>query len=305
MRESFGLEDVRAFVAIVDLGGFNRAADALAITQSALTRRLQKLEDGIGGRLLDRTTRSVSLTAVGRQFLAPARRMLAQFSDSVAEIRDVIALRGGRVSVSALMTVSAFILPQVTARFRARHPDVRVRVFDATGADIPEHVRRGEAEFAIDMETNEANRDLDFTPLLRDRLVMACHRDHPLAGAGPVRWQKLETLPVVTLGGKSAIGQWLAGRWPVEGGRAGAIEVQHVSTLTAFLEAGLGVGVLLSIAMQAAGATALVYRPLVEPTLERTLGIVTAPGAALSPAAVAYRDILFDAMRPLPGYVGP
>lgn len=304
MREPFGLEDLRAFVAIVDRDGFNHAAEALSITQSALTRRLQKLEEGLGARLIDRTTRTVALTAVGAEFLPRARRVLAQFGETVAEIRDVIALKGGRVSVSALMTVSAFLLPQVTARFRGRHPDVRVRVFDTTGAAIPEHVRSGEAEFAVDMESNEANRGLDFAPLFRDGFVLACRHDHPLADPSPLPWSALPDMPLITLGSLSAIGQLLGARWPQESETAGHIQVQHVSTLTAYIEAGLGVGVMPALATQAPGAASLAYRPLVEPELGRTIGLVERPGGTLSPAAESYKSLLLDAARELPGYVG-
>ncbi|MDA0656550.1 MAG: LysR family transcriptional regulator [Proteobacteria bacterium] len=265
---------------------------------------VQKLEDGLGARLLDRTTRSQELTAIGQQFLASARRTLAQFSESVSDIRDVITLKGGRVSVAGLMTVSAYLLPQVVERFSAAFPGVRVRIFDATGAEIPEHVRRGEAEFAIDMQSNEAGRGLVFTPILYDGFVLACHKDHALAGAAPIEWQVLAGMPVISMGKISAIGQLLGDRWSEDGCLAGSIEVQHISTLTAFLEAGLGVGVMPSLATQMEGASSLCYRPLIEPDISRTIGIIEKIGGTLSPAAAEMKKIVLDVARMLPGYCG-
>ncbi|MEQ9122673.1 MAG: LysR family transcriptional regulator, partial [Alphaproteobacteria bacterium] len=76
MHDRFGLKEIAAFVRIVELGGFKAAAQELHVTPSALTQRLQKLEEAVGARLVDRTTRTVAATAVGRAFLPEARRMI-------------------------------------------------------------------------------------------------------------------------------------------------------------------------------------------------------------------------------------
>ena len=73
-------DGVQAFVVIAEVGGFGKAAEHLHLTQTALTRRIQKLENYLGVRLLDRTTRSVQLTQVGREFLPQAARMVTDMS---------------------------------------------------------------------------------------------------------------------------------------------------------------------------------------------------------------------------------
>ena len=74
------IDGIQAFVLVADLGGFSKAADQLHLTQTALTRRIQKLEAYLSVRLLDRTTRSVHLTAVGREFLPQARRLVNEMT---------------------------------------------------------------------------------------------------------------------------------------------------------------------------------------------------------------------------------
>ena len=78
----YELQDIRSFVKIAELGSFHEAAEVLHISQPALTRRIKKLEQGLGTSLLDRTTRRVSLTSVGRDFFPKARRLLDDFEDS-------------------------------------------------------------------------------------------------------------------------------------------------------------------------------------------------------------------------------
>ena len=80
---------IQAFVSVAELGGFRRAADELHVTQTALTRRVQHLEAYLGVKLLDRTTRSVALTAVGREFLPRARGIVAETNAAVLELKEV------------------------------------------------------------------------------------------------------------------------------------------------------------------------------------------------------------------------
>lgn len=297
MRTEFGLKEIDVFVKVVELGSFVKAARELRLTQSALTQRLKKLEDALGARLIDRTTRTVSPTAIGQNFLPAARRLLAQFERTVADLQDVIDIRGGRVTIASLISVATNILPAVLERFGARHPTVRVRVLDESEQDIVEHVRRGDAEFAIDMEMDAPDADLIFTTVMQDRFVMACRRDHPLAAGGPVRWEALTDMPVVTLGQRSGTSRLLYAQLPrAENNLAWRYEVQHLSTKMAFIEAGLGVGIIPEMSMQththAGAGSALVYRPLVEPDLSRSIVIVERRAATLSPAAAALKEAL-------------
>ena len=98
------LDDVIAFVRIAKLGSFKEAAEELYVTQSALSRRIKKLEDMLGARLLDRTTRRVSMTVIGKDFLPDAERMIEDFEKSVGDIVDVIQMRAGLVKVATNMT---------------------------------------------------------------------------------------------------------------------------------------------------------------------------------------------------------
>ena len=94
------LDDIRAFVAVAEFASFKRAADELGITQSALSRRLKKLEDGLGARLLDRTTRRIAVSTVGQEFLPEARRMVRDFEQSLRDIRDLVQIRTGMVALA-------------------------------------------------------------------------------------------------------------------------------------------------------------------------------------------------------------
>lgn len=291
------LREIEVFVKVIRLGSFKDAARDLNVTQSALTQRLQKLEDALGARLIDRTTRTLAPTAVGRSFLPAAERLLAQYDQSVADIRDFIQVRHGRVTIASLISIATYVLPQALLRFSEMHPDIRIRVIDDAEQDIAEHVRRGDAEFGIDMRTGDeaADPELAFTGVMEDRFVLACRPDHPLAAGGPVAWDALADMPVVMLGPRSGTSRLLAARLPA-GARqlTGRYEVQHLSTMIGFLEAGVGVGIVPVMALRAMEGRALVQRPLVAPELNRTVAVIERRDASLSPAAERLKALLLE-----------
>lgn len=299
MLGEFGIRDVEAFVRIVECGSFKEAAAQMRLTQSALTQRLKKLEQALGARLVDRTTRTVTPTVLGRTFLPSAQRLLRQFEETVSDIRGVIDIAGGRITIASLISVATYALPPVLRRFADSHPRVGVRILDESEQEIVQHVRRGEAEFAVDMLTGEPEPDLTVTPLLEDAFVLACRDDHPLAAGGPVPWSALPELPVIALGSRSGTSRLLNAQLAAQPRRpAWRHEVQHLSTLVGLLEAGIGVGIVPRMAMAGLASHRLVWRPLTGPNLARSLVLVERRGTTLSPAATALKGMLLEAMAP-------
>src|SRR5260370_11388716 len=112
---NFTLRELEAFLGVARLGNFTRAAKALHMSQPALTVRIRHLEDALGVRLLDRTTRSVALTQIGREFLPVVARVLGEIDAVSVNARDVAGRRRGVVTVAALPSVAATLLPGLIA----------------------------------------------------------------------------------------------------------------------------------------------------------------------------------------------
>lgn len=293
---TISIDDLRAVVLVAEEAGFGKAADALRLTQSALTRRLQKVEEELGARLFDRSTRQVRPTALGTEFLPAARRILNEYERSLAGIRDVIAKRRGLVTMTSLMTIAYGVLPGVLGGFNDRYPEIQVRVLDDTGDRIAGHVRSGAAEFGVDME-HPSDPDLGFEPLLTEPYVLACHPTHALAGATPLRWEDMEGRKLAVLGGASGIGRQLeasgrTGRW--------LFEVQHLSTLMGLIADGRVAGIVPALVLNAHAVAGLVSRPLADPGASRRIGVIRRRGAAMSPAASSLLDHVRSGLRRLP-----
>src|SRR6478672_4782263 len=111
------LGDLRAFVAVAERGSFHAAAGDLHLSQPALSRRVAKLEASLGVRLLERTTRKVELTTVGRDFARKARELLNGLDHSLLGIGEIAERMSGEVTIACVPSAVRYFLPQVLQRY--------------------------------------------------------------------------------------------------------------------------------------------------------------------------------------------
>jgi len=292
MSINFDLGDLRACVAVAELSSFRAAAETIHLSQPALSRRIEKLEDALGVRLFDRDTRNVELTAVGRDFVRKARTLLDELDTMLLGVQDVAANRFGQVTLACIPSAVHYFLPSVLRTYHERFPRIRVRVIDESANEVLSAVVHGKAELGINlMGTDEPT--IEFEPLLSEAFVAACHRDHALARQRSVTWTELAQWDYMTIdrvsGNRLVLDLALAG---LRGRPQASFETRHVSTLVAFVEAGLGVAAVPRLSMPRKGHPLLVSVPIAEPEVIRTVGLIRRRGRTLSQAAQHLYDIV-------------
>ena len=285
MAINFNLNDLQAFRAVAELSSFRKAAEALHVSQPAFSRRIEKLEEALGVQLLERTTRRVSLTSVGRDFDRKVQQLLDDLDHTLLGIRGVAATRMGEVTIACVPSTVYYFVSQVISRYHERYPKIRVKVFDASANEVLMAVSRSEADFGLNFVGGQ-EPDIEFKPLLEERFVAACRRDHPLAKKRRVTWTELAQYDYISVskasGNRLLLDQALANMAE----RPQSIyETQHVTTMLGLVEAGLGVAAVPSIAMPGADHPLLVSVPLSDPVITRKIGLIRRKGRSLSPAA--------------------
>ena len=290
------LSDLRAFTVVSRLGSFAAAAKTLHLSQPALSRRIAGLEELLGVRLLDRTTRSVALTAVGRQFLEDISQVMKDLDRSVAKLHDVSRLEAGDVTIGCIFSVVQHFLLEVIGGFREEHPRVMVRLVEESGDQVLASVKSGQADFAISY-TGMNDPDVEFTPLLKEPFVVACRPEHPLARRRTLRWKDLGEHPYALVSHesrvRSLIDQVLERAGPLP---RPVCEVRHVSTLIGMVETGVAVAVVPQLTLPNPPAP-VVGVLLQDPVVTRTVGMLRRRGRSLSPAATVMADTLVAAIR--------
>jgi DNA-binding transcriptional LysR family regulator len=290
------IADLRAFVTVGELQSFAAAAQALHLSQPALSRRISHLEGLLGVRLFDRTTRSVSLTVLGQQFLGEVRGLVQDLDRSVLSLRDAAELEAGDVTVGCVFSAVHHFLPPVIRAFRDKYPRVLVRIIEEGADEVLASVKHGEADFAINY-IGMQDPDVSFTPLLKEPYVLACPVGHPLAKRRSIQWAELAQYPLARVSHASRnrlfIDQALAELPPLP---RPIIEVRHVATLIGLVESGLGLAVVPKLTVPQ-GPGRIVGVRLDNPAVSRTLALVQRQGRSLSPAAGAFAEMLGKAGR--------
>jgi DNA-binding transcriptional LysR family regulator len=294
MAINFDLNDLLAFRAVAELSNFRKAAESVHLSQPAFSRRIDKLEQALGVRLLERTTRRVTLTAVGRDFERKVRELLDELDNTLLGIRGVAATRMGEVTVACVPSTVYYYLSEVIRRYHEQAPKVRVKVLDAGANDVLAAVSRGEADFGLNF-IGAQEGELDFEPLVEERFVAACRRDHPIAKMQRVSWSQLGQHDYISVGRTSGnrvlLDQALAG---IKDRPQAIYEAQHVTTTLGLVEAGLGVAAVPSMAMPGPDHPLLVSVPLVDPVITRKVGLIRRRGRSLSPAAQQLYDLFSE-----------
>lgn len=294
MHLNFDLNDLIAFRALAELGSFRKAAEAIHLSQPAYSRRIEKLENAIGVRLIERTTRRVTLTAAGREFERKVRALLDDLDNALLGIRDDPGTRGDRLTLACVPSVVRYV-SDVLRKYRHTHPRVQVTLCDAKSNEVLQAVTQNDAEFGLTF-LDAYEGDIEFTPLLQEHFVLVCRQDHPLARERRVTWAQLDGHAFIALartsGNRLMIDRELAStavRPRV------AYEVQTGTTALALVSAGLGVAAMPEMAVSG-NKHALVSIPLAEPEVTRTVGLIQRRGRALSASA----QQLFELFRQMP-----
>lgn len=294
MAMNFDLNDLLAFRAVAELGSFRKAAESVHISQPAFSRRIEKLEEALGVRLMDRTTRRVSLTTVGRDFDRQLRQILDALDTTLLGIRGVAATKMGEVTVACVPSAVNYFLTGVIALYHQRYPKIRVKIIDDSANEVLLAVARGEADFGVNFVGSQEN-DVEFESLLEEYFVAACRRDHPLARQSQVSWADLAPYDYISVakssGNRLLLDQASAG---LPGQLQRMYETQHGTTAIGLVEAGLGVAVVPAMAMPMGDHPLLVSVPLVDPVVKRKVGLIKRRSVKLSPAAQQLYDLCVE-----------
>ena len=292
MRINLSPQQLSAFVQLARKGNFSAAARLQGVSQPALSRMVQQMEEIVGRRLFDRTTRSVVLTPTGRELLPIAERLVAEFDGAFGELERFVEGRRGRVAVAALPSIAAVLLPPAIARYQAGSPEVEIDVLDGLSGSVLEDVAQGRAEIGLTIRPSP-RATLAYRPLLSDEFGLVCRPDDELAGEGPLPWSVFKNRPFVAMASESSVRQmtdaaFLQARLaipPLYG-------CAFLGTTGHLVAAGLGITALPRLTLPLMGQLGLVWRRLERPVMRRQIGVITQVGRTLAPAAQDFLTVL-------------
>ena len=294
------LRQLRAFLAVARTGSFTLAAESLYITQSALSGLIKDLEQTLGTRLVDRSTRRVYLTEIGTRLYPMLDAALQDLDEVLDRVLDPHAMQSGVVRIAASQLLASTLLPELIAAYQALHPGNSVKLVDTPVENVMARVFAGEVELGIGPE-REPNSDITSTRLFDGPFMAVFPPAHPLAGHARLRWTDLGGHPVITLQGQftERLTQDLRAAAPTLA-FAPAAEVAYMSTALSMAKAGLGVALCIPYAASLVELYGLQMSRLEEPEIRRGFDVFTRRGRSLSPAAQSFLDFIGPRIRAMP-----
>jgi len=291
---------LHAVLAVAEYNSFIAAASFLKTSQPALTRTIKRVEDLLGVRLFDRSTRRVAITAAGKEFAAVAERMLNDLRISVGSMREIGAEQRGRIIVSSIMSVANGLFPAIVAKYRASRPGVEIVLREGVHGTVVEDVRSG----AADLGATYVDDVPDFVAakrVSREVFEVILPRHHPLsktAQRSSVTLAELAEFPLVSLPYESRT------RRIIDGAASSAgYTLQHVATVTqfatmmSFVRAGVGIAIIPSGAVAGLLGKDLARLALSKPRLSRDVGLIRLRDRELTPAARGFAAVVEEIWR--------
>lgn len=269
------LMQLRYFVAVADVQSFTEAARLLHVSQPALSYQIKRLENELGARLFDRTSRHVSLTVDGRTFLPLAQGVLSKAAEALQIMEERLGVVTGDVALGVIPSVGSSIVPALLASFSNNFPGIAVRLVEAGSQELERDVLDGSIDCAI-ITVPATPAALEISPLITEELLLTVPPGHPLAERASVALAELAEESFIVLGGSFTLSDFiqdacrLAGFEPRVAYEAGGLEM-----IKGLVRHKLGIAILPRLALLGPGDDTLVGIPFDDP-LTRTLNVVRA-----------------------------
>jgi DNA-binding transcriptional LysR family regulator len=292
-----GLRQLRAFLAVARRGSFTRAAEDVALSQSAVSLSVRQLENELGLKLLDRTTRQVQLTAIGSTLVATGSRLIDELDATLRELRDIGEQHRGRVVMACVPAVARSLMPKCVVYCASKWPSISLSIDDSAASEVIRKVARGEAEFGI-ASGEITSADLLVQPLVDDPFRLVCRRDDPLAEKQSVRWTQLTGRRLVMLDNTSGSRQVIEAALSSTGTQVEVfLELAQPSSVLGMVESGVGIAIVPQLAAPRSDDAVLATLRLVRPAVNRTILLLRRRDRSLSPAASAVWAALLHLYR--------
>jgi len=273
---------------------FTRAAEKLHLAQAALSEQMRKLELDLGAVLFHRSRRETTLTAAGEALRGHAEILITQAQTARRAVSDVEMLRGGRLVIGAIPSVSACVLPGVIAEFRRQYPAVELSLLEGTSESVAQWVELGRVDLGV-VQMPAVGGRFEETELFAEPFVLLVSHGHGLAGRRRVLLAEVAGESFVFYRGRARDTAQAACRAAGFEPRI-ACESSELETIRSLVDSGLGIALLPELATRNAKGKCAVIR-LSGEVPKRRVATLQKSGQPHSPSAAVFKSLLVNQTR--------
>jgi DNA-binding transcriptional LysR family regulator len=287
------LKPLRAFCQVARLGSVSRAAEALYVSQPAVSQQLQALERELGAPLFERNGRRLLPTREGEALYELARPLVEGLDALPAAFRRQLAgMDAGELEIAANSSTILYLLPRIVEAYRVQHPEVRLRLHNTISADGTDLLRADTVELVVGSML-DVPADLSYVPVYSFTPMLITPRDHPLASTPRLTLEDISRHGLILPPQRQVT--WRLVDLVFQQARVPytvSLEVGGWEVIKQYVAMGLGISIVSSICLDDADAGRLAIRPLDAWFPARSYGVVVRKGKVLSPQARAFIDLI-------------
>ncbi|WP_082621920.1 LysR family transcriptional regulator [Bordetella sp. N] len=295
------IKPLRYFVTLAETRHFGKAAERLHLSQPPLSRQLAALEADLGVRLLERSPRSVTLTAAGERFYIDARAILASLDQATHNARSAASGETGTLALGFTMCAAYSVVPGYARAIRTTLPDVSLRLREVISNDLGERVLTSQIDAAIMFPGFDDSR-LTARTLLREPLCVALSNRHPRARARQIKIAALAGEPFVMAAAEVAptLHATIVDHCRLQGGFTPEVrfEVQLQQTVLSLVDEGMGVA-LVPASMRKANLSGVAFVTLADAPMTEQMLVWSS--ANRNPCLARFLDIVDARLAAPPG----
>jgi DNA-binding transcriptional LysR family regulator len=282
------------FATVARLLNFSDAAQALHLSQPAVSQQVASLEAELGAKLFERSTRRVRLTAAGAALLTRSDSLLREFADAKRAVAAAEGRIAGDLRIATSLTIGGYVLPPALAELARRHPEVRSQITIQNTEQVVGSLRAGRADLGFVEGEPVADAAIDFRPIRQDELVVIAPTAHRFAAMKEIPVTELEHEPFVLRergSGTRQVAELYMGTAGVDVGALRVVaELSGIDAIKAAVGAGLGVSIISDSAVLPADSL-LVRRRIEGIRLIREMSAVLFTRSPVLPAAALLVDL--------------
>ena len=290
MRINIEIGDIEAFIELTETNSFAKAAVNLNLSQPALSRRIQKLEYELGTTLFDRTTRKVQLSYSGRNFYERARGIIEAIKTASKTLNEKYSFPS-IIKVGAVNSALRNILYPTLKIFKEMEPRCKIQIIERSANYVVDSVLGGECDFGVNF-TGIQEPGISFENLFIEDYVVVFPKGDPLEKKRKIKLSEIKNRDFISVWKGSGSRIYFENALALQKEDMDwTYEVRHIPSALNMVEQGLGITLAPKLAVSR-DYTSLSYRPLIDPKVTRTMGLIKRSGKELSHDAQKLYDLL-------------
>lgn len=286
------IDQLRNFTCVAECRNITAAATKLFISQSALSRSIQRLEESIGQPLFDRKSRSVELTDAGRQFHEAAEQILRVLTDAQAAIND--DGRTGKIRIGSIPTIAPYLMPSLLRSFSDSFPEAAVLLTETTTDELVRMLQQGEVDVVIMAEPVSA-KHLDLKKLFKEELFLLLPVGHELCDQETITFQDIQNESFVMLDEAHCLSESINTFCQRESFLPVSVErASQLATVQEMVSLSHGISMIPEMVRKLDNSPNRIYRSLSDPRPLRSIILATNPYRFQSKLLKAFQDHIID-----------